>query len=90
MKREFLDFAEDMLLSIREAQEFISDLSFAEFIRDKKTINAVIRSLEVLGEAAGKIPAEIRCQYPSIPWRRMIGMRNKLMHEYFGVDYSII
>jgi uncharacterized protein with HEPN domain len=59
-------------------------------LNDKKTIKAVIRSLEVLGEASKKIPDEVRNRYPRIPWKRMAGMRDKLIHEYFGVDLEIV
>ncbi|MCD4813012.1 DUF86 domain-containing protein [bacterium] len=90
MKRDYSDYLRDILDAIRETQEFTQDSSFKLFLSDKKTINAVVRSLEVIGEAAGKIPEEIRQKYPEIPWKRMIGMRNKLMHEYFGVDYTIV
>lgn len=60
------------------------------FCRDKKTINAVIRSLEIIGEATKKIPQEFRNQYPDIPWKKMTGMRDKLIHDYFGVDLEMI
>jgi uncharacterized protein with HEPN domain len=73
-----------------ETAEFIADMSFEVFEQDRKTINAVVRSLEVLGEAAKKIPDDLRSQAPSVPWRRMAGMRDKLIHEYFGVDLSIV
>lgn len=65
-------------------------LPFEEFCTDKKTINACIRSLEVIGEATKKIPAEIRQQQPSLPWQAIAGMRDKLIHDYFGVDLTII
>jgi uncharacterized protein with HEPN domain len=59
-------------------------------LQDKKTIKAVIRSLEVLGEASKKIPESIKARYPYVPWKRMAGMRDKLIHEYFGVDLEIV
>ena len=59
-------------------------------MNDKKTVNAVIRSMEVMGEAARKIPVEVREKYPEIPWKRMAGMRDKLIHEYSGVDLEIV
>ncbi len=61
-----------------------------DFIKDKKTINAVIRSIDVAGEAAKSIPHSMRDRYSDIPWKKMAGMRNKLIHEYFGVDLEII
>jgi uncharacterized protein with HEPN domain len=65
-------------------------MSAEAFMADKKTVNAVVRSLEVIGEAAGKIPKDIRSRYTDIPWDEIIGMRNRLVHEYFGVDLDIV
>jgi len=65
-------------------------MDFTEFLGDRKTINAVIRSLEVIGEAAKKIPEDVRKRYPDIPWKRMAGMRDRLIHEYHGVDLEIV
>jgi len=65
-------------------------LSFDDFKQDKKTVNAVIRSLEIMGEAAKKIPDDLRRKYSKIPWKEMAGIRDKLIHEYHGVDLEII
>ena len=90
IQREYGDYFNDILNSILEMQEFVEDLSFEEFIEDKKTINAVIRSLEVLGEAAKKIPPSLKSRHANIPWKKMAGLRDKLIHEYFGVDLEIV
>ena len=90
MTRDYSDYINDIANSIDEIEEFIGDIDFDTFSDDKKTINAVIRSLEVMGEAVTKIPSDIRDKYPNIPWTRMAGMRNKLIHEYFGVDLEIV
>ena len=65
-------------------------MSFDDFKQDKKTVNAVIRSLEIMGEAAKKIPDDLRRKYSKIPWKEMAGIRDKLIHEYHGVDLEII
>ena len=77
-------------MAVNEIHEFVKGLSYAEFTKDRKTINAVIRSLEVIGEATKNIPKTLRDKYPDIPWQKMAGMRDKLIHEYFGVDLEII
>jgi uncharacterized protein with HEPN domain len=81
MKGEWRDYLIDILESALEVEVFIAGMSFDDFFRDKKTINAVIRSLEVMGEAAKRVPEGIRANYPEIPWKRMAGMRDKLIHE---------
>lgn len=90
MNRDYLDYITDIVNSINEIDEFTADMDFEKFSYDKKTINAVIRSLEVMGEAAVKIPQNIRERFDEIPWKRMDGMRNKLIHEYFGIDIEIV
>lgn len=90
MKRNYLDYVDDIINSIDEIAEFIKGIGFETFKTDKKTIKAIIRDLEIIGEAAAKIPVDIQDKYPDIPWKRMIGMRNKLIHEYFGVDLEIV
>jgi len=88
--RDFSDYIKDILISIQDVEEFPSGMIFDEFLQDKKTIKAVIRSLEVLGEASKKIPESIKARYSQVPWKRMAGMRDKLIHEYFGVDLEIV
>jgi uncharacterized protein with HEPN domain len=90
MKGEWRDYLIDILESASEVEVFIAGMSFDDFFRDKKTINAVIRSLEVMGEAAKRVPEGIRANYPEIPWKRMAGMRDKLIHEYAGVDLETV
>jgi len=90
MKRIYKDYILDILLSIQEIEKFVEGISFEEFINDKKTVNATIRSLEVMGEAVKKIPLELRNKYSEIPWKYIAGMRDKLIHEYHGVDLEIV
>ena len=88
--KDYRDYLDDILNAIDETEDFTRRMTFKKFCDDRKTINAVIRSLEVLGEATKNIPAAIRAKYPEIPWRKMAGMRDKLIHEYFGVDEDIL
>ena len=90
MTRDHLDYLEDILAAIDESAEFTSGISLEAFTQDRKTINAVVRSLDVLGEAAKRIPGDLRAKAPSVPWKYMAGMRDKLIHEYIGVDLSIV
>lgn len=65
---------------------FVEDVKYEDFIHDDKTVFAVIRAIEVIGEAVKNIPDDVKDKYSEIPWRDMAGMRNKLIHAYFGVD----
>lgn len=87
---ELRDYLNDILEMISASREFIRELTKREFKKDKKTVFAVIRCLEVIGEASKKIPPEIRKNYKQIPWEDIAAMRNKLIHEYFGADVDII
>jgi len=89
-RRLIQDYLDDILESISDIRTFIANMSYEEFIRDKKTINAVIRSLEVIGEAVKKIPQEVRQKHPDLPWKAIAGTRDKLIHEYFGIDLQIL
>ncbi len=90
MTRNVVLFVKDILQNMREAEEFIRGLSYDEFAGDKKTFNAVVRALEVIGEAAKNVPTAMRRKYPAVPWREMAGMRDKVIHSYFGVDREAI
>ena len=90
MSRNITLYVKDILQNMLEAEEFIEGMSYEQFISDKRTLNAVLRSIEVIGEAAKNIPDEIRAQYPDIPWKEMAGMRDKVIHFYFGVDKEVI
>ena len=85
MKREIGDYIQDILKAMDNATKFIEGMSYEEFVKDTKTFYAVIRAIEVIGESAKNIHNEIRNEYPEIPWKDMAGMRDKVIHEYFGV-----
>ncbi len=90
MKRIIEDYLEDILKECNYLLDRSRDLTYERFIRDEDLKRAFIRSLEIIGEATKKIPQEIRIKYPDIPWREIAGMRDKLIHEYFGISYEIV
>lgn len=89
-KREPLLYLQDILTSITRIEEYTNNLSFEDLNDDWKTIDAVVRNLEIIGEAARNMPEDIIEQNPDIPWGYMISMRNKVIHAYFGVDLDIL
>jgi len=88
--RELVDYLDDVLTAIKDVEEFTRGMNYDTFAEDKKTINAVIRSLEILGEAAKRIPTSFRQKHPDIPWSKMAGMRDVLIHDYMGVDVRTV
>ncbi|MEM2571076.1 MAG: DUF86 domain-containing protein [Thermoproteota archaeon] len=90
MKRVIKDYVNDIVDSMNKAMRFIEGMSYEQFIKDDKTVFAVVRALEIIGEAVKKIPEETRMKYPEIPWKGMAGMRDKVIHEYFGVNLKYV
>ena len=80
----------DILDSGSAIMEFVKDISFEEFCSDRKTYSAVIREFEVIGEAVGNIPDEVKQRYSDVEWQDIKDFRNLLIHEYFGVDLEIV
>lgn len=89
-RREMADYLDDILTAIADVEEFTRGMYYETFAEDKKTVNAVIRSLEVLGEATKRIPTSFRQKHPDIPWSKMVGMRDVLIHDYMGVDLKTV
>ncbi len=90
IQRTYQDYFKDILEAIIDISNFVDDLTFNEFTNDKKTINAVIRSLEIIGEASKKVSQEFKDKSRNIPWKEMAGMRDKMIHGYFDLDLVTI
>jgi len=88
--RKFIFFIEDLLESVDRIEDYIPDQTKETFSEDKKTVDAVIRNLEIIGEACTHIPEDIRERYPEVPWTKVVGLRNVVIHHYFGVDVDTI
>jgi uncharacterized protein with HEPN domain len=89
-ERDQILYLEDIVLSMKRIAEYISGLDFQHFKQDYKTVDAVIRNFEVIGEASKNVSEEIKLKYPHVPWKEMYRLRNRISHEYFGIDYEII
>jgi uncharacterized protein with HEPN domain len=81
---------EDILEAIGRIADYTRDLDFESWQKDQKTIDAVIRNFEIIGEAARHVPESVQTHYPEIPWAKLKGIRNVLIHEYFGVDVEVV
>jgi uncharacterized protein with HEPN domain len=90
MKREYEDYLRDMLENAEKALSFVQGMDYDAFCTDDKAVYAVIRAFEIIGEAARQIPEDVRQANPKIQWREIAAMRNKLTHEYFGVNTKVI
>jgi len=90
VSRDYRLFLEDMVDCCNKILRFTKDLSFETFIADERTYDAVIRNLEVIGEAITHIPSEVQSGRPDIQWRKIKSLRDILIHEYFGIDQDIV
>ncbi len=88
--RSDLDLIEDVLICLSKIKTYISGISFDEFLGDQKTQDAIIRNIEIIGEASKKLSAELKEKYSNIPWKMIAGTRDRLIHGYFGVNIDIV
>jgi len=89
-KRKVQLFLADMLASIEKIERYTAGVDFERFTGDDLLVDAVVRNLEIIGEAARHIPEQVRQRYPEVPWQRVVGLRNIVVHEYFAVDVKIV
>ncbi len=89
-KRDWKLFITDILDCIEKIERYTSGSSYEDFMRDDKTKDAVVRNLEIIGEAANRIPQHIQEEYKEVPWSKIVGLRHRLIHGYFVVDYDIV
>jgi uncharacterized protein with HEPN domain len=88
--RGHLDYLRDIISMMDKIESFTAGLDFDQFVQDDKTYMAVVRAIEVIGEASKNVPGTVRRRYPQVPWKKMAGMRDKLIHAYFGTDATIV
>lgn len=88
--RDDLLYIGDISGSVKAIEIYIEDMGYDDFINDRKTYSATIRELEIIGEAVSKLSDELKEQYPNVLWQQIKSFRNKLIHEYFGIDYKIV
>ncbi len=80
----------DIIESIEKIRKYVKGYTFEDFINDSRTLDAVIRNFEIIGEAAGRLPEEFRENFGLIHWVRIRGFRNRIVHDYMGIDYEIV
>ncbi len=89
-KREYTDYLQDILDAPTKARHFVKDVDFEAFRANDEKVFAIVRALEIIGEAAKNIPKSMRAKHTEIPWEDVVGMRSKMIHDYFGVDLKVI
>jgi uncharacterized protein with HEPN domain len=89
-KRRDRDYLNDIREAIQRISTYTAGLTYEEFMKDIKTQDAVVRNLEIIGEATKNLSSVLKKSYPNIPWKDLMGMRDKMIHHYFGINYEIV
>ena len=90
MHRDHRLYLDDIMEAIVKIRHYMAGIDYNTFTKDTKTQDAVIRNLEIIGEAAGRLPEPVRASAPEIEWKKIVGLRNILAHEYFGVSLPVV
>ena len=81
---------DDICEAIDRIEQYISGMSFDVFSKDRKSVDAVVRNLEIIGEASNRLPADFKNSHSQIEWHKVVGLRHRVVHEYFGIDLQIV
>lgn len=90
MHRDHRLYLDDIMEAVAQIREYTASTDYDAFARDRKTQDAVVRNLEIIGEAAGRLPESVKIRTKDIEWRKIVGMRNILAHEYFGISIPVV
>lgn len=90
MKRKYDLYIKDIIGAINDIEEYVEGYSYEDLVDDNKTVDAVIRKLEIIGEASGQLPEEFRKEHEDIPWNKIRGFRNVVVHKYWAIDKPIL
>jgi uncharacterized protein with HEPN domain len=88
--RDYREHLQDICQAAQKAMDFVRGTTYENFQADERTVYAVVRALEIVGEAAKRIPQDIRNRHPQVPWRSMAGIRDKLIHDYVNVNLEVV
>ena len=89
-KRGNIEFLSDIREAVKRIEQYIEKMNYEDFLNDIKTQDAVVRNLEIIGEATKNISNDFKEKYPQIPWKKLAGVRDRLIHHYFGINYDIV
>jgi len=90
MSRDYRLYLDDIIEAMEKIIRYSADLTLEDFTKDEKTVDAVIRNFTIIGEAVKNIPDEIKAGQPGVPWKEMAGIRDKLVHQYFGIKFDVL